>query len=165
MTGQVGARVDARVDTRLAELGLELPAAGTPRGNYVPFVKVGDLVFISGQGPRRDGQLIHAGKVGAERTAEEGYEAAKLCGLNLLAQLKVACDGDLDRVTQVVRLAGLVHCVDSFEEHPKVINGASDLMCAVFGENGRHARIASGASSLPSGMTVEIEAVFAITDR
>ena len=149
-------------EDKLAGLGLTLPEAGTPRGTYVPFVRVGDLVFISGQGPRRNGTLVYAGKVGAERTPEEGYEAAKLCALNLLAQLKVACDGDLDRVTQVVRVAGLVHCVDTFEGHPGVINGASDLLCAVFGEGGRHARIASGASSLPSGMTVEVEACFAI---
>lgn len=149
-------------EDKLAGLGLTLPEAGTPRGTYVPFVRVGNLVFISGQGPRRDGQLLYAGKVGAERTPEEGYEAAKLCALNLLAQLKAACDGDLDRVTQVVRVAGLVHCVDTFEGHPGVINGASDLLCAVFGERGRHARIASGASSLPSGMTVEVEACFAV---
>ena len=143
-------------EDKLTALGLTLPAAGTPRGPHVPFGRVGDLVFISGQGPRRDGQLLYAGKVGAERKPEEGYEAAKLCALNLLAQLKVACDGDLDRVTQVVRLAGLVHCVDTFEAHPGVINGASDLLCAVFGDRGRHARIASGTSSLPSGMTVEV---------
>lgn len=149
-------------EEKLTALGLTLPQAGTPRGTYVPFVRVGNLVFVSGQAPRRDGTLLYAGKVGAERTPEEGYEAAKLCTLNLLAQLKVACDGDLDRVTQVVRVAGLVHCVETFEGHPGVVNGASDLLCAVFGERGRHARIASGVSSLPSGMTVEVEACFAI---
>lgn len=146
---------------RLAELGLVLPTPGTPRGSYVPFtITAGHLVFVAGQGPRRDGELLFAGKVGRERSIEEGYEAAKLCALNLLAHLNVACGGDLDRVRRVVRVAGLVSCTPEFTQHPKVVDGASDLLHAVFGERGAHARIASGAVSLPSDMTVEVEACF-----
>ncbi|WP_188577039.1 RidA family protein [Azorhizobium oxalatiphilum] len=154
--------MSGRVEKRLAELGIVIPEAGSPRANYVPFVNYNGLVFISGQGPRRDGALVYAGKVGAERTPEEAYEAARICAINLIAHLKVACDGDLDRVQQVVRLAGIVNCVPEFDAHPQVINGASDLICAVFGDAGRHARIATGTSSLPSQMTVEIEGCFGI---
>lgn len=154
-----------RVTGRLAALGLSLPAPGSPRGSYVPFVVVGgNLVFIAGQGPRRDGDLLFAGKLGAERSVSEGYEAARLCALNLLAHLQVACGGNLDRVRRVVRVAGLVACTADFSEHPKVVDGASDLLHAVFEEKGQHARIASGAVSLPSNMTVEIEACFEIEE-
>lgn len=123
-------------------------------------VTTGRLVFVAGQGPRRGGALLYAGKVGGERSVAEGYEAARLCGLNLLAHLNVACSGDLDKVRRVVRVAGLVSCTADFIEHPKVVDGASDLLHAVFGERGAHARIASGAVSLPSNMTVEVEACF-----
>lgn len=150
------------IETRLAAMGLTLPVAGTPRGAYVPFVVAGNLVFVSGQGPRLNGELVYAGKVGVERTIEEGCDAARLCALNLLAHLRVACAGDFARLKRVVRLAGLVNCGPDFAEHPRVINGASDLFLSLFGERGQHARIASGASSLPSQMTVEIEACFEI---
>lgn len=152
-----------RVAGRLAALGLALPAPCSPRGSYVPFVVTGgNLVFIAGQGPRRDGELLFAGKLGAERSVSEGYEAARFCALNLLAHLQVACSGDLDRVRRVVRVAGLVAYMADFSEHPRVVDGASDLLHAVFEVKGRHARMASGAVSLPSNMTVEVESCFEI---
>ena len=151
----------SRIETRLAELGLVLPEPVAPVANYVPFVVTGDLVFISGQvsiGP--DGLI--AGKLGEEVSLEQGIEAARACGVNLIAQLKTACDGDLDRVRRVVKLGGFVSCAPGFTDHPKVANGASDLMVEVFGDAGRHARAAVGAPSLPLNAAVEIDGVFEI---
>lgn len=146
-------------EQRLAELGLSLPPVNPPQGNYLAFSKTGNLVFVAGQGPRLDGQLVYKGIVGGDLSLEEGQKAARLCALNILAQLKYACDGDLGRVTRMVRLAGLVRCSADFGDQAKVLNAASDLICAVLGEAGPHARIASGTHALPSGMAVEIEAV------
>lgn len=149
------------IETRLAELGLTLPDAPTPAANYVPFVQSGSLVFISGQissGP--DGLLC--GKLGAGVSLEDGVAAARACGLALIAQLRAACAGDLTRVKRVVKLTGFVNCAPDFTDQPKVVNGASDLMVAVFGEAGRHARAAVGAPSLPLGVAVEIEGIFEI---
>lgn len=151
-----------RIDTRLAELGIQLPKPTTPVANYVPYVIVGNTVFVSGQVTIRDGKLAYTGKVGAEVTVEQGYQAARICGLNLLAQLCEACGGDLDRVRHVVKLGGFVNSTVDFKEHPKVVNGASDLMVEVFGEAGRHARFAVGAGSLPSGTSVEVDGIFEI---
>lgn len=150
------------IDARLAELGLTLPQAAAPAANYVPFVRTGNLVVMSGQITLENGVLKYVGRVGEDFTTEQAYEAAKLCGLNLIAQLKVACDGDLDRVKRVVRLGGFVNSTADFTEQPKVINGASDLMAEVFGEKGKHARAAVGVNTLPLGVAVEVEGLFEI---
>lgn len=150
------------IDKRLAELNITLPAAGTPVANFVPFVKSGGLVYLSGQTPRADGKLTHSGKLGRNLNVEDGKAAARVCALNLLAQLKVACDGDLDRVLRCVRLNAFVNSDPEFKEQPQVVNGASDLMTEVFGEEGKHARTAVGVAALPSGAAVEVEAIFEI---
>lgn len=152
-----------KIDAHIKSLGLNLPAASVPVANYVPFVRSGNLVFVSGQLPLQDGAVKYVGLVGAGVTQEEAYEAAKLCGLNLIAQAKAACGGDLDRVTRVVKLTGFVAAGPQFTDQPKVINGASDLMVQVFGDAGRHCRAAVGAPSLPRGAAVEIEAVFEVS--
>ena len=148
------------IDKRLSELGITLPAPGAPAGNYVPFVIAGELVFMAGQIARAEGKIAYAGKVGRDLSVEEGEKAAQLCALNLLAQLKVACGGDLDRVARCVRLGGFVNCTADFLDQPKVVNGASDLMIEVFGERGKHARTAVGAAALPADSAVEVEAIF-----
>ena len=150
------------IDRRCAELGLVLPAAGSPAGNYVPYVIAGDLVFISGQVCRKDGKLSCAGKVGRDVTVEDAQQAALVCALNLIAHLKAACEGDLDRVVRCVRLSGFVNSDPEFKDHPAVINGASDVMIQVFGERGRHARTALGVAALPSNASVEVEGIFQI---
>ena len=133
------------IDRRLADLGIELPKPAPPAGAYVPFVLVGSLLVVSGQLPMRDGTLAYHGRVGGEISTEDGIAAARLCGLNLLAQARAACDGDLDRVRRVVRLGGFVQASPGFTDHPKMLNGASELMVDVFGPIGRHARFAVGA--------------------
>jgi enamine deaminase RidA (YjgF/YER057c/UK114 family) len=150
-----------RIESRLAELGISLPQATAPVANYVPAVRTGSQVFVSGQvsnGP--DGFI--KGKLGADMSIEEGATAARACGLSLIAQLKAACDGDLDRLVRVVKLVGFVNSTADFTDQPKVINGASDLMVEVFGDAGRHARSAVSAASLPLGVAVEIEAIFEV---
>lgn len=149
------------IEQRLSELGLTLPNAPAPAANYVPFVQSGKLVFISGQissGP--DGLIT--GKLGETLSVEDGVKAAQACGLALISQLRVACGGDLTRLRRVVKLTGFVNCTPDFTDQPKVVNGCSDLMVAVFGEAGRHARAAVGAPALPLGVAVEIEGVFEI---
>ncbi len=155
--------MSGEIDAHLAELQILLPGAAAPAANYVPYTITGNLVFISGQVPFVDGEIKHQGKVGREYTTEEGAEVARICGLNIIAQLKAACDGDLDRVVQCVKLGGFVNCVDGFAEQPKVINGASDLMVDVFGDKGKHARFAVGTNALPINVPVEIDAVFEIS--
>ena len=152
----------AKTESRLAELGITLPQAPSPAANYVPFVVSGPLVFLSGQVPIVDGKPNFVGKVGADFSVDEGYQAARLCAINLLAQLRTACEGDLDRVQRVVKLSGFVNCAPDFTAQPQVVNGASDLMVDVFGEAGRHARFAVGAPSLPLGVAVEVDGVFEI---
>ena len=148
---------------RLAELGLTLPEPATPIANYVPFVQTGNLLYVSGQGPRTaDGRLL-TGKVGQELSVAEAYDHAQLTGLNLLAVARKAL-GDLRRVSRVVKLLGMVNAGPEFGDHPAVINGCSDLFVNVFGEAGRHARSAVGVGSLPGGISVEIEAIFEIGD-
>ena len=151
-----------RIEARLKELGITLPAVTAPVANYLPWVKSGPLVFISGQIGMEGGKPKFVGTLGATLSVEDGYQAARLCGLNLLTQLKAACEGDLDRVTRVVRLGGFVHCSADFTDQPKVVNGASDLMVEVFGDHGRHARAAVGAPNLPLGVAVEVEGVFEV---
>ncbi|MBI4195349.1 MAG: RidA family protein [Betaproteobacteria bacterium] len=148
------------IDKRLAELGITLPAPSSPGGNYIPTVTAGDLVFVSGQLPRGQGKIEFVGKLGKELGVEEGQKAARLCALNILAQLQVACGGDLDRVVRCVRVTGYVNCTPEFAQQPLAINGASDLMVTVFGDNGRHARTAIGVNALPGGAAAEVEAIF-----
>jgi enamine deaminase RidA (YjgF/YER057c/UK114 family) len=145
----------------LAKLGLTLPPAPTSLANYVGAVVAGKLVFLSGHGPVQDGQLTYRGKLGREYTTSEGYQAARLVMLNCLATLK-ATIGSLDRVRRVVKLLGMVNAVPEFTEQPQVINGASDLLVAVFGDRGRHARSAVGMGSLPVDIAVEIEMIVEI---
>ncbi|MFT4979272.1 MAG: enamine deaminase RidA (YjgF/YER057c/UK114 family) [Myxococcota bacterium] len=152
------------IDARLQELGITLPAAAPPAANYVPYVRTGDLVHVAGQIPKLDGTLQGLGRLGAGVSIAEGAAIARLCGLNLIAQARAACGGDLDRVRRVVKLGGFVCCTPDFTDQSAVINGASDLMVAVFGERGRHARFAVGAPSLPLGVAVEIDAIFEISD-
>lgn len=149
------------IETRLAELGVSLPDAPAPAANYVPAVQVGDTVYISGQvsmGP--DGFIT--GKVGADLTTEEGAAAAKTCAISLLAQVKAACGGDIERLVRVVKLTGFVNSTPDFTDQPKVINGASDFMVEALGDIGRHARSAVSAGALPFNVAVEIEGIFQI---
>ena len=151
-----------KVDDRLKELGIELPEPAAPVANYVGYVVSGNLVFVSGQVTLEDGEFKYIGKVGQELTVEEGAAAARLCGINILAQVKHACGGDLDRVKRCIKLGGFVNAPADFTQHPQVINGCSDLMVEVLGDAGRHARFALGAGSLPLNVAVEIDAVFEI---
>ena len=148
-----------QIDKKLRELGIVLPTPSKPVANYVPWVRTGNLVFISGQGAVRDGKIEYAGKVGDSLSLEDAITSARLTAINILAQLRDACGGDLDRVKRIVKLLGFVNCTPDFGEHPKVINGASDLMVEVFGDKGRHARSAVGAPALPFGLSVEVEAI------
>ena len=151
----------ASVEDTLAGLGLTLPEAAAPAANYIPFVRSGNLLHVSGQVSMRDGAFV-TGKLGDTMGVEDGAKAAELCALALIAQVKAACDGDLSRLRQVVKLVGFVNSTADFADQPKVINGASDLMVAALGERGRHARSAVSAASLPFGVAVEIEGVFEI---
>ena len=152
----------SNVDARLKDLGITIPDAPAPAANYVPCTVTGNLVFVSGQVPFVDGKLTATGRIGEDATPEDGYEQARICAINLIAQVKAACGGDLDRVTRVVKLGGFVASADDFNGQPGVINGASDLMVEVFGDAGRHARFAVGTNALPLGCIVEIDGVFEI---
>jgi len=145
-------------EEKLQALGLALPEPAAAVANYVPFVRSGSLVSISGQLPLSDGRPV-TGKLGRDLDTPAGAEAARLCALNLVAQIKAAAEGDLGRVRRIVRLGGFVNCTDDFTEQPQVINGASDLMVDVFGEAGRHSRSAVGVNTLPLGAAVEIDAL------
>lgn len=148
------------IDARLKELTITLPEPPKPVASYVPYVVSGKQVVISGQLPMDGGNLRYVGIVGKDLTVDDAKSAARLCAVNVLAQLKAAADGDLDTVARCIRLAVFVNAVPGFAEHPEVANGASDLMLEVFGEAGKHARAAVGAGSLPRNVAVEIEAVF-----
>ena len=152
------------IEDKIKQMGITLPAVPSPVANYVPAVRTGNLVYLSGLGPARraDGTAI-VGKVGKELTAEEGYEAARLTGINILARMKGAV-GDLDKVKRVVKLLSMVNSTPDFGEHPAVANGASDLMVEVFGDKGRHARSAVGMGSLPGNIPVEIEVILEVED-
>lgn len=153
--------MSGEIERRLAGLGVTLPKAPAPAANYIPFVQVGELLFVSGQISMAEGALI-TGRLGETMTVEEGQLAARTCAINLLAQVKAACGGDLDRLVRVVRLGGFVNCTADFTDQPKVINGASDLMAEAVGETGLHARTAVGVPSLPMGVAVEIDGIFQI---
>ncbi len=148
-------------EARLAELGVTLPDAPAPAANYVPWMKSGNLVFVSGQISMHDGTFV-TGRLGDDMDVEAGAAAAKLCAIALLAQLKAACGGDLDKLKQVVKLTGFVNSTADFGDQPKVINGASDFLVEALGEAGRHTRSAVSAASLPFGVAVEIEGIFEI---
>ena len=150
------------IDARLAELDLSLPDAPAPAANYMPYVLTGNTLYVSGQIAMRDGALI-TGKLGADMDTAAGADAARCCALALLAQARAACGGDLGRVKRLVKLTGFVNSTADFTEQPKVINGASDLMVAVLGDAGRHARSAVSAAALPMGVAVEIEGIFEIS--
>jgi enamine deaminase RidA (YjgF/YER057c/UK114 family) len=151
-----------KIEARLKELGITLPPAPLPAANYVPWVVSQGLAFIAGQIPMQDGKPTFVGKVGREFTIEQGQQAARLCALNVLAQLKAACGGDLDKVVRCAKVGAFVNCTPEFTDMPQVVNGASDLFVAVLGEAGKHARFAVGAPSLPRGVAVEVDAVFEI---
>lgn len=150
---------EATVAARLAELGIDLPEAPAPVANYAPFVISGKLLFLSGQLPLAKGELRFKGRLGVEVSLDEGYQAARLAAINMIAQVRAACGGDLERVARVVKLGGFVACAPDFTDHPKVVNGASDLIAQVFGDKGRHARFAVGAPSLPLGACVEVDGI------
>ena len=152
----------SRTAARLAELVIELPTPSVPAANYVPFVKTGDLVFVAGQIPVWNGERRYIGRIGDGLDIDHGREAARICAMNLLAHLRTACDGDLDRVTRVVRLGGFVQCTPDFGLQPRVIDAASELLVAVFGDLGRHSRTAVGVTALPFSVAVEIDATFEI---
>ena len=151
------------VEEKLNSMGYTLPEPPPPAGSYVPYVRTGNLVYLAGVGPRdADGNTVK-GKVGSDLTVEEGYAAARLCALNSLANLKAGL-GDLDKVTRVVKVLGMVNGAPDFTAHPAVINGYSDLMVELFGENGKHARSAVGMGGLPGGMAVEVEVIVEVRD-
>jgi enamine deaminase RidA (YjgF/YER057c/UK114 family) len=149
-----------KIDARLKELGIVLPTPPAPVASYVPFVVSGMLVFVSGQVTLEAGALKYIGTVGKEISLEDGKAAARLCAINVLAQLKAACGGDLDKVKRCVKVGAFVNAVPGFAQHPEVANGASDLFVEIFGDSGRHARAAVGAGSLPRNVAVEVEAIF-----
>lgn len=152
----------ADFEGRLKTLQIELPQASKPGANYVQFVRSGNLLFLTGQLAQWNGERRFVGKLGREFGVEEGQQAARLCALNLLAHLRAALDGDLDRVVQCVRIGGFVNSVPDFTGQSQVINGASDLFVEIFGEAGRHTRMAIGVSALPYDVAVEVEAVFEV---
>ncbi|MEM7596363.1 MAG: RidA family protein [Pseudomonadota bacterium] len=148
-------------ETKLAEMGVTLPEAPMPAANYVPYVQVGSTLFVSGQLPKL-GDTLMVGKLGADMETAAGAEAAKACAINLLAQVKAACGGDLDRLKRVVKLTGFVNSTADYGEQPAVVNGASDFLGEALGEAGKHSRSAVSAASLPFGVAVEIEGIFEI---
>jgi len=150
------------IEARLKELKIELPNPMPPRWSYVPTVRTGDLLFVSGQLCHWQGENRFIGKLGREISLDDGKQAARLCGLNLLTQVKAALDGDLDRVVRCVKLVGFVNSMPDFTDQPQVVNGCSELMGEVFGEPGKHARSAVGLAALPGNVAVEVEAVFEV---
>ena len=150
------------VEDRLRAFDVELPMASTPGANYLPFVRVGDVVHLTGQLSQWNGERRFIGKLGREFELPEGVQAARLCALNLIAQLKAALAGDLDRVVQCIRVCGYVNSLPDFTSQSQVVNGASDLFVSIFGDAGRHTRIAIGVAALPYGVAVEVEAQFVV---
>ena len=150
-----------QIETRLATMGIVLPTPPEPVAAYIPFVRIGNMVHVSGQLPIASGAPL-AGKLGDGADVKAGAAAARLCAINLIAQVRAACGGDLDKLERVVKLTGFVNCTPDFTDQPKVVNGASELFSEAFGDVGRHARSAVGVSSLPFGALVEVEGIFAV---
>ena len=146
-------------DENIKNLGLNIPELPKALANYVPFKIVGKTMYISGQAPVRNGEMIYKGKVGSDITIEEGIEAAKLCVINIIAAVKTGLEGNWNKLDSFVKLTGFVNCQDSFTDQPKIINGASDMLVEIFGDQGRHARVAVGSNALPLGISVEIDAI------
>ncbi len=151
------------IEQRLSDMGITLPEPPKPVASYVGFVQQGDLVFVSGQLPLAGGELVHKGLLGRDVSAEDAVGQARTCAINILAQIKIACGGDLERVVRCIRLGGFVASTPDFTDHPKVVNGASDFMGEVLGSKGEHARAAVGVAALPLNACVEVEATFAIS--
>lgn len=152
----------SNIEAKLTSLGITLPTPAAPVANYVGFVKSGNQIFVSGQLPLENGKLQFLGKVGSEVSADDAKKAARICAINILAQLKLACEGDLERTVRCIKLGIFVNGDADFTGHPAVANGASDLMVEVLGEAGKHARAAVGSGSLPFGVSVEVDAIFEI---
>lgn len=152
------------IDKKINELKLILPKVASPIANYVPYKILKNTLYISGQGPIKDGKLLYEGKVGDNLTIENGIEAAKLCCLNILSIIKHACNDNWDLLDEVVKIGGFVNCTNDFKEQPLVINGASNMLVEILGEKGRHSRFAVGTNSLPLNMAVEIEAIVSLVD-
>ena len=150
------------ITKNLTNLGITLPEPAKPLASYVGFVRQGDLVFVSGQLPLVNGELMQTGLLGAGVSIEDAAIAARICAINILAQIKSACEGDIERIVQCIKLGGFVASTPDFTDHPKVINGASDFIGEALGERGLHARAAVGVAALPLNASVEIEAIFAI---
>ena len=146
-------------DENIKNLGLNIPDLPKALANYVPYKIIGKTIYISGQAPVQNGELIYKGKVGSDISIEEGIEAAKLCVINIIAALKTGLEGDWDKLDSFVKLTGFVNCQDNFTDQPKIINGASDMLVKIFGDQGRHARVAVGSNALPLGISVEIDAI------
>ena len=151
------------IESKLEELGITLPEAPSAVAAYQPWIQTGNLIFTSGQLPFRDGQIAYEGKLGAELSEDDGYQAARQCALNAIAQLKAAC-GNLDKIQKVIRIEGYVHCADGFRGHPQVLNGASDLVTEVFGEKGKHTRLALGINEMPLNAAVQLAMTAEIAD-
>lgn len=149
-------------EQRIIDLGISLPSVPTPIANFVPFRRDRNQIFLAGQICEWNGEVKYRGKLGIEHGLQEGQEAARICALNLLAALRLACDGSLNRVTACLRVGGFVNCAPDYLQVPQVINGASNLIHALFGDRGLHARTAIGVASLPQGAAVEVDAIFAI---
>ena len=146
-------------EENIKNLGLNIPELPKALANYVPYKIVGKTMYISGQAPVQNGELIYKGKVGSDITVEDGIEAARLCVINIIAAVKTGFEGDWDKLDSFVKLTGYVNCQDNFTDQPKIINGASDLLVDIFGDQGRHARVAVGSNALPLGIAVEIDAI------
>ncbi len=146
-------------DENIKNLGLNIPDLPKALANYVPYKIIGKTIYISGQAPVQNGELIYKGKVGSDISIEEGIEAAKLCVINIIAALKTGLEGDWDKLDSFVKLTGFVNCQDNFTDQPKIINGASDMLVEIFGDQGRHARVAVGSNALPLGIAVEIDSI------
>ena len=151
-----------KISRRLIENNIKLPEVSAPAGSYLSYTQGDSLIFISGQIAFWNGELLHKGKLGRDLTIDEGQNSSRYCGLNLLAHLQNACNGNLDNVEKVIKLNGFVNCTDDFTDQPKVIDGVSQLMIEVFGDKGKHARAAVGCASLPLGASVEVEGIFQI---
>ena len=146
-------------EENIKNLGLNIPDLPKALANYVPYKIVGKTMYISGQGPVQNGELIYKGKVGSDITVEDGIEAAKLCVINIIAAVNTGLKGDWDKLDSFVKLTGYVNCQDNFTDQPKIINGASDMLVDIFGDQGRHTRVAVGSNALPLGIAVEIDAI------